>query len=171
MKYMILLVFFYTLSSASMKEINSFEADFTQSITDEKNKTLTYTGHVIASKPQNALWNYIKPVRKDIYIGEFSVTIIEPEIEQVIIRKLSSNFDIFRLIENAKKIKDNRYLAIYKDIEFNIIIKNNLIYSIYYKDQFDNDVKIVFKKQKQNIQINEQIFYPKIPLDFDIVRD
>lgn len=171
MKYMVLLVFFYTLSFASMKEINSFEADFTQSITDEKNKTLTYSGHVVASKPQNALWNYLKPVKKDIYINEFSVTIIEPEIEQVIVRKISSNFDIFKLIKNAKKIEKNRYLAIYKDIKFSIMIKDSLINSISYKDEFDNDVKIVFTKQKQNIEVDKNIFYPRMPMDYDIVRD
>ncbi len=171
MRYMVLLVFFYTLSFASMKEINSFEADFTQSITDEKNKTLTYSGHVVASKPQNALWNYLKPVKKDIYINEFSVTIIEPEIEQVIVRKISSNFDIFKLIKNAKKIEKNRYLAIYKDIKFSIMIKDSLINSISYKDEFDNDVKIVFTKQKQNIEVDKNIFYPRMPMDYDIVRD
>lgn len=171
MKHIILLLFFCTLAFASIKEINSFEADFTQSITDDKNKTLTYTGHVIASKPQNALWNYTKPLQKDIYISEFSVTIIEPEIEQVIIRRISSNFDIFKMIKNAKEIEKDKYLAIYKDIKFNITTKNNIITSISYKDEFDNNVKIIFKNQKQNKEINKEIFYPKIPIDYDIVRD
>jgi len=171
MKYIILLIFFYTLGFASIKEINSFEANFTQSITDDKNKTLIYSGHVIASKPQNALWNYTKPIQKNIYISEFSVTIIEPEIEQVIIRRISSNFDIFKMIKNAKEVKKDRYLAIYKDVKFNITIKNNLINSISYKDKFDNDVKIIFKNQKQNKKIDKKIFYPKIPVEYDIVRD
>jgi outer membrane lipoprotein carrier protein len=171
MKYLILLTFFVTLSFASLGEIDSFEADFTQSITDDKGKKLTYTGHIIASKPQSALWNYIKPVKKDIYISEYSVTIIEPEIEQVIIRKISSNFDIFKLIKNAKEIEKNRYLTTYKNTKFSITTKNNLIKSISYIDEFDNNVEIIFKNQKQNKEINKEIFYPNIPVEYDIVRD
>ena len=171
MKYIILLLFFYTLSPASIKEINSFEADFVQSITDDKNTTLTYKGRVVASKPQNALWNYTKPVQKDIYISPFSVTIIEPEIEQVIIRKISSNFDIFKMIKNAKEIQKDKYITTYKDVKFTIIAKDSVINSISYKDEFDNDVMIIFKNQKQNKKINQEIFYPKIPIEYDIVRD
>jgi len=171
MKPILLLVFFYTIGFASLNNINSFEADFKQSIKDDKNKVLTYSGHIMASKPQHALWTYKKPVKKSIYISEFSVTIIEPEIEQVIIRKISSNFDIFKLIQNAKKIKKNEYSTVYKDTKFNITVKNDLIKSISYVDQFDNDVEIIFENQKQNEKINEQIFYPIIPEDYDIVRD
>ncbi len=171
MKFLLLLVVFYTLSFSSIIKISSFEADFSQSITDDKNKKLTYSGHVIASKPQNALWNYTKPVQKDIYISEFSVTIVEPEIEQVIIRKISSNFDIFKMIKNAKKIEKNRYLATYKDVDFNIIMENNLIKSISYIDKFDNNVEIIFENQKQNREIDKKIFYPNIPVEYDIVRD
>ena len=68
MKYLIVLLLVFTQSYASLDQINSFEADFIQSVTDEKNKVLTYSGHVIASKPQKALWNYIKPVEKTVYI-------------------------------------------------------------------------------------------------------
>ena len=104
MKHIFALFISYTLSFASFDSINSFEADFTQSVTDDKNKSLIYSGHIVASKPQNALWNYLKPIKKDVFINRFEVTVIEPEIEQVIIRRIESNFDFFNMIENAKKL-------------------------------------------------------------------
>ncbi len=171
MKYILTLLLSYTLSFASFDTLNSFEADFTQSVTDDKDKSLVYKGHIIASKPQNALWNYTKPIKKDVYINNFSVTVIEPEIEQVIIRKIESNFDFFSMVQNAKKIDENRYEANYKESKFIITTKNELIESISYIDEFENRVKIVFENQKQNEKINLELFVPKYPLEFDIIRD
>lgn len=49
---------------ASLDTIVSFDADFVQSITDDKDKTISYNGHILATKPQNARWSYFKPVKK-----------------------------------------------------------------------------------------------------------
>ena len=105
MKYIFTLLLSFTLCFASFDTISSFEADFTQSVTDDKDKALVYQGHIVASKPQNAVWNYNKPIKKDVYINSFNVTVVEPEIEQVIIRQIESNFDFFTMIENAKEIR------------------------------------------------------------------
>lgn len=171
MKYILFSILLISNLFASIESINSFEADFIQSITDDKNKVLNYSGHVIASKPQYAKWNYIKPIKKDVYISRFNVTIVEPEIEQVIIRNIESNFDFFKMISNAKKIKADTFTANYRDKVFTIIQSSNLIESISYTDEFENRVKIVFKNQKQNHKIDPTDFNPKFPLDFDIIRD
>lgn len=171
MKYLFLTILTSMQLFASLENITSFEADFTQSITDDKNKTLNYSGDIIALKPQNAKWSYIKPVKKTVYINDFEVTIVEPEIEQVIVKTLESNFDFFKMIANAKKTADNRYEAIYKNTKFTITQNNSFIESISYTDEFENRVNIVFKNQKQNQSINKEIFTPKFPLGFDIIRD
>jgi len=171
MKYISILLLSFTLSFASFDTLNSFDADFTQSVTDDKEKSLIYEGHILASKPQNALWNYKTPVKKLVYINRADVTIVEPEIEQVIIRKIDSSFDFFTLIKNAKKIEKDVYLANYKESEFTITTKNNLIESISYIDGFENKVKIVFKNQKQNEKVDKELFTPRFPLEFDIIRD
>ncbi len=171
MKYIFILMLFFTQIFAYIDTINSFEADFTQSVTDEKKKVLNYTGHIIASKPQNALWQYNTPVKKEIYINAYNVTIIEPEIEQVIIRKLESNFDLFNMMKNAQQIDTEKYKAVYKDSEFIITTKNNIIETISYIDEFENNVKITFTNQKQNEVIDLEVFTPKIPIDFDVIRD
>ena len=171
MKLISTLILSFTLSFASFDTLNSFDADFTQSVTDDKDKSLVYKGHIIASKPQNALWNYMTPVKKNVYISRAEVTIVEPEIEQVIIRRIDSSFDFFNMVKNAKKVKNNLYLARYKESTFTITTKNNLIESISYLDEFENKVKIVFENQKQNEKIDAELFIPRYSLEFDIIRD
>ena len=158
-------------ASTPLEEVTSFEADFTQSITDEKDKVLTYNGRITALKPQNARWSYTKPIKKDVFINDFEVTIVEPEIEQVIIKRLESNFDFFKIISNAKKMDQNTYVAFYRDSRFTIVKNGALIESISYLDEFENRVKIVFENQKQNHTINRSVFIPKYPMEFDIIKD
>ncbi len=168
----ILLIFLSSIYLfASLDDITSFDADFVQKITDDKKKVLVYKGHIVASKPQNAFWKYTDPIEKNVYITKFQITIVEPEIEQVIIRKVSSDFDFFKMMKNAKKIKENLYKAHYRDTVFTISTKNSAINSISYLDQFENRVKIIFSHQKQNTHINKEIYRAKIPLDYDIIRD
>lgn len=171
MKHIFILAIFFNFGFASINSIKSFEAEFIQSVTDDKNKVLTYTGHVIATNEQNAIWKYIKPIRKDIYVNAFNVTIVEPEIEQVIIRKLEFSIDFFNIIKNAKKIKKDLFEAVYKESKFTITTQNELINSISYVDDFENNVKVVFDKQIQNEEVDLEVFTPNIPLEFDIIRD
>jgi outer membrane lipoprotein carrier protein len=63
MKYLIPMLMIATTLFSSMRDIKSFEADFKQTITDDKNKSISYIGHVSAIKPQTALWKPdIEPV-------------------------------------------------------------------------------------------------------------
>ncbi|MFA6138703.1 MAG: LolA-like outer membrane lipoprotein chaperone [Sulfurimonas sp.] len=171
MKHILILLISFTLGFASLDEINSFEADFTQSVTDENNKVLSYSGLIMAAKPQNVMWDYEKPIKKNVYINTESVTIVEPEIEQVIVKEIESNFNFFNMIKNAKKVKENTFVATYKESIFTITTKNSFIKSISYTDEFENRVVITFDNQKQNESINSNVFVPKIPTDFDIIRD
>ena len=171
MKKIFLLLMLASEIFAFFDTINTFQADFTQTVTDEKNQVLRYDGYIVASKPQNAMWKYTTPINKDVYISEYKVTIIEPEIEQVIIRNIESNFDFFKMIKNAKRLKKDIYLAKFENSNFVIVTKNKLIESISYTDEFENSVKILFKNQKQNGSVDKNIFTPKIPLEFDIIRD
>lgn len=171
MKHIFLLLILVSEIFAFFGTLETFKADFSQSITDDKNKTLNYNGTIIASKPQNVVWNYIEPIKKDIYISKYNVVIVEPEIEQVIIRKIEFNLDFFKMIESAKLIKKNVYLAVYKDSEFTIVTENSTIKSISYIDEFENKVKILFSNQKQNEKIDLEVFSPKYPLEFDVIRD
>jgi outer membrane lipoprotein carrier protein len=171
MRYILLPLALFSLSFASIENINSFKADFVQSVTDDKEKVLHYKGSVTALKPQNALWKYSSPVLKDVYMNPQTIVIIEPEIEQVIIRKVESNFDFFNMISHAKKIGENRYQTSFQNTKFDIKTKNELVESITYKDEFENKIEIVFKNQMQNESVEKDIFVPKIPEGYDIIKD
>lgn len=171
MKHLLLFSLLLSTLLATPMNLSTFKADFTQNITDDKNKVLTYRGSIIASNTQNALWKYDFPVKKLVYLNRNKVTIVEPEIEQVIIRYIKSSFNFFNMIKNAEKIKEDTYLATFNDVKFTIITQNTKIKSINYLDEFENQVNIIFDNQKQNIIIDKNSYLPIYNLDFDVIRD
>jgi len=171
MKHLFTLALLCTLAFSDIMKLSSFEADFVQTITDEKGTVLSYSGSIKALKPQSALWNYTKPVEKTVYIQNNRVSIVEPEIEQVIIRKIRGDFDFFTLLNRAKKIDKNHYVAKFEESEIFISLKASKIDSLEYKDKFDNDVKILFSKQKQNGKISSEIFTASYPSGYDIIKE
>lgn len=171
MKFLLMMQLMALLLFANIEDINSFEADFKQDVVNEKGDLLSYTGHIQALKPQFAFWDYVAPVQKEIYVSAYKVVIIEPEIEQAIIRVIQNDFDFFSMMHQAKKIDKNTYSAVFKESQFTIKLKDSKIESISYQDEFENSVKISFTKQKQNGEINKKLFIPKIPLDYDVIRD
>jgi outer membrane lipoprotein carrier protein len=171
MKLFLLIGLLFSLSFSDLVKLSSFEANFIQTITDEKGKVLSYSGTLQALKPQFALWNYKKPVEKRVYIQNKRVSIVEPELEQVIIRRISSDFDFFTLMSNAKKIDKEHYVAKFEDSDIFIELKDSKVLSLSYKDKFDNDVKILFSEQLQNIEISPTIFQASYPNSYDIITD
>ena len=171
MKRVLLATLLTTSLYASFTDINSFEADFLQNIVDEKGVKVTYTGHVTASKPRYALWQYLKPVQKSVYILVNKIVVIEPELEQAIIKHLNENFDLFKIIHNAKKIDTNRYLAKFRNKEYIITTDNETIQSIAYKDALENHVEIIFDHQKINKKIAKEKYIPYIPDEYDVISE
>jgi len=171
MKKVVLATLLATCTYANFYDINSFEADFSQNIVDDKGVKITYIGHITASKPRYALWQYYKPVQKSVYILPNKIIIIEPDLEQVIIKHLNENFDLFKIIHNAKKIKKDKYLAKFKNKEYIIKVENSKIKSISYKDELDNAIKIIFKNQEENKKISKEKYIPHIPDEYDVVTE
>ena len=170
MKTVLLSLTLISLLFAQEKQLQSFSADFNQTIQDEHNKTITYTGYMKSKRPNLALWNYEKPVQKTLYVYDNIVTIVEPDMEQAIIKKMDQNIDIFQIIRNSKKIDNDHFEADYNDQKFLLTFKKELLTSISYKDELDNRVTINFSKQENNKELNNTIFKAVIPEDFDIVR-
>lgn len=149
----------------------TMQANFTQTITNDKNKTITYSGEMLAKRPNLTKWHYSKPVDKTVYITTSNVTIIEPELEQAIVKQLENSIDILAILAAATKITENEYSAYYHAKQYQIGLENNEIKTIRYKDAFDNVVIITFTKRKLNKKIDDAIFFPTIPKDFDIIQD
>ena len=151
--------------------INTLSADFEQRITDDQNKSIVYRGHMQAKRPNMARWDYRTPVEKQLFIREHQVVILEPVLEQAIIKNVSSDIDIFTIISKATLISNETYLAEYRDMEFIIKMKDNVIQSISYEDIFENSILLTFKNQRLNKVIGDETFKAIIPADFDILRE
>ena len=174
MKTTLLLTLFLTslLQAGILEKLYSFEADFTQKIDDKEKKVVTYTGKIYADKKlQKAKWSYFDPVRKDVYIEDGSVTVVEPELEQVIVRPLSDDLNIFTLIKNAKRIGKNLYEAKYNQFKIKLFSNGKDIRKLQYTDEFDNLVTINFSHQKYNQPIDHKEFEIKTPPSFDLITE
>jgi len=171
MRYFFLLTTIITIGFANIIEIDSFEANFTQVVTNDAKNQLIYKGYVKAMKPQYALWSYKQPTQKDIYINNSKVTIVEPDIEQVIIKHISNTFNFFNMLKNAKFISKNIYLTKFQNVEYKIKLINNKIETISYQDELENSIVITFSNQIQNKKIDTNLFTPIFPLDYDLIED
>ncbi len=151
--------------------LQSFQADFVQTITDEEKKVLTYTGTITSKRPSLVLWHYTDPVNKKIYVNEKRAVIVEPELEQAIIKQLHGEIDFFGILASAVYVDSTHYKASYKGIDFLLKEVNGVIESLSYTDQLENKVLITFSKQKQNRPLEDTVFTPKVPKYFDIIRE
>ncbi|RUM63776.1 MAG: outer membrane lipoprotein chaperone LolA [Sulfurimonas sp.] len=170
MKYIFLSALLFTLSFSDIFSMNSYEASFRQVVTNDKGNTLEYSGHIKAMKPQYVLWEYFQPSSKFIYINKNMATIIEPNLEQVIVKKLYSSIDFFNIIKNAKKINKNKYIAEFQSVLYIINVIDSDLKSIEYKDQLDNTISIDFSEQIVNKKMSVEEFEPDIPSNFDVIR-
>jgi outer membrane lipoprotein carrier protein len=155
---------------AAPKDLSSFNSRFEQTIIDDSGKTIRYSGELWASKPQNALWAYQKPIQKSVYINAQKITVIEPAIEQVTLRTLDNEIDFLQIIQKAKRVDDQHYTATLKGQTYTIMFKNDLLESISYTDGYDNRVSIKFLSPVQNRAIDTSRFKPVIPADFDVIK-
>ncbi len=156
---------------AVSEKTETMKAEFVQTITDDKESTITYKGNMLAKRPNMALWHYREPIEKTVYITASRVTIVEPELEQAIIKRLDNGIDILAILASAKKDAKNSYTAYYNNKEYHITMQSDMIKSISYSDAFDNVVKIVFSSQQINKSIKDSRFKADIPADFDIIND
>lgn len=154
------------------EKITSFEANFKQIITNKNKKIIKYSGKVFfkIKKEPKILWIYEKPILKKVYIIGKKVTIIEPELEQVIIAKLDSNYNLAKILKNAKKINNNLYEAKLQNIIYKIKLNNNKIKTISFKDNLDNKNEIIFENAKQNLKLDNKLFTFNIPYDYDVIN-
>ncbi len=158
-----------TLFGAILLDLTSFEADFTQAIHDESQKVVKYEGHLYAKKPYMAKWIYSKPVEKEVFVEKNSVVVIEPDLEQVVIRKIHDDFDIFELLKSAKEIQKDLYEAHYKDVKFLLEYDGKDIKTLSYTDNFGNNVVITFSNQKYNKKLDDLLFKPDFPDEYDMI--
>ena len=151
--------------------LESISADFTQTITDDTNKTITYEGHLYAVRPDKARWDYFKPVEKSVYVIGHKVTIVEPELEQAIVKTFRDEIDLFKILAHAEKVAPDTYLATHGSQKFLIKIKDNVPMALSYQDAFENRIRIRFSRQQIDTVLSPALFQPRIPEDYDLLTE
>lgn len=160
-----------TLLNANIANLNSLESDFKQSIINDQNSKIVYSGKMYATKKDNkALWIYKTPVEKKIYYNVGQIVIIEPELEQAIFAKLSKVPNIMQLLSDAKKVSSDKLITTFNKIKYTIIIDDKKIQTISYVDEMQNKVSIEFNSQFINKTIPKDMFSYNIPESFDILE-
>ena len=157
-------------SNNNIKNINTYEASFIQSIVNSSGKEILYKGKIYIQQPSQMLWKYNNPIEKFVHINNKDVTIIEPDLEQAIISRLEKEINIIKLLKDSIKIDETTYKSSLYDKIYTIRIINNNLTQIKYVDDLDNKITIDFKDIKQNETIPHDIFKFQIPYDFDIIR-
>ncbi|WP_297809893.1 LolA-like outer membrane lipoprotein chaperone [uncultured Helicobacter sp.] len=157
-------------NAESLKEIESFSADFTQILySSEANaqNQIVYKGKLQALAPSSLRWSYITPIPKEIFIEENTMIIYEPKLKQAIFTQLQENLNLLYLLKNAKKITKNYYEAVILEQKYNVFLENGIPKQIIFNDTLGNKVEILFHNAKINITIDSSIFdfNPKSEID------
>lgn len=171
MKILLFISLFFLSLWANIFDFKTLSSDFTQTITNEENSTITYTGNFYATSKQMAIWVYKTPISKKVYFVKNQVVIIEPELEQAIITTLKQSPNFTTIIKRAKKISKNRYLTKYEDTNYYIYLKNGEISSIKYRDKLENKVVIKLNNLEKNIILDDALFKVNIPKGYDIISN
>jgi outer membrane lipoprotein carrier protein len=169
MKFLLLFFSIFSFLSADPLEFNTIQSSFTQTIRNETNKTIRYTGSFYATKDAKALWIYKTPIEKKIYFNHNQVVIIEPDLEQAIITTLEKNPNIASILKHAKKVKNSLFEATFDETTYQIHTQNNVIKSIDYRDKLENKVSITLTHQTKNAFLDDILFEPSIPSGYDII--
>lgn len=157
-------------SLGGLENLESFEADFSQKITNEEKKTLEYKGKVFIKNNGKVLWKYETPIIKNVYVINNTVIIDEPELEQAIYSNLEENIDMIKLLKKAKKIDKNTYETKLYSTLYKITTKNEKISSLSYKDELENSILISFTNISNNRNIDDKIFNFLVPKNYDIIK-
>ena len=152
---------------ASEIEFDTLSANFSQTVQSDDAK-ISYGGDFSATK-EHAVWHYKTPTIKNIFFSFTKVVVIEPELEQAIITNIKETPNLTAILANAKPNKKGVYEASFDDVKYLIELKGDLPSKISYTDKMDNKVVINLSNVRKNAPVNEAIFKPVIPKNYDII--
>ena len=149
MRLLSLLLLAFSTLSANIELPENFQADFTQKITNTKEKVITYSGEVHFSNETLFKWSYKEPTEKEVCTNGLELIVVDHDLEQVSAYRISNGIDIAKILKQAKPHSENIYVAEYENKQYTIQVDNKQkLHSIAYFDDLDNKVQIVFKHMK-----------------------
>jgi outer membrane lipoprotein carrier protein len=162
-------------SSLLFAEINlpeNFQANFIQKITNPKKQVIRYSGKVRFSDEKRFKWSYSKPTKKEVCTDGFELMVVDHDLEQVSIYRITNGLDIAKILKKAKVHSKNVYVARYENKQYTIQVDSRQkLQSIAYFDDLDNKVQIVFKSMrygKGNLPLKDM--QCNFPRSYDMIR-
>jgi outer membrane lipoprotein carrier protein len=167
---------------------NNFETDFNQTITNDKDKVINYSGKVNFKQEKTILinetgsetevssklfkWSYTAPTQKEVCTDGLQLIVIDHELEQVSRYLIDDGLDLEEVLKVAKKISTKDYTAYYKDVEYLITVdKDNRLKKIFYTDNLDNRVKIIFENMRYDSEsFDDRSLECEEPKDYDMIE-
>jgi len=175
--------------SAKLSLPANFITDFQQIITNDKGKVIKYSGKLyfkqesnfyvdefkrpIEIKNQMFKWEYKTPTQKEVCSDGVEIVVVDHDLEQVSRYLIDDGLDLEKVLGLAEAVSTRDYKAVYKDTEYLITLDSqNRLKKIFYVDNLDNKVKILFFNIKYNIpNFKSSNLKCKIDPSYDIIEE
>lgn len=168
MKFILFLLFFISWIFA-LEIPASIDAQFTQTVTNEHNRSIHYKGKLYFKAPDQTKWVYTYPSSKIICINNNNITVIEHDLEQVTIYQNKNHIDFLQLYDDAVKLEKNRYVTYFQDNRYYFQTKDKKIEKLYFSDALHNSSVIDFS----NVLYNQEL--PSLscvtPKNYDVILE
>ena len=172
MRLLSLILLALSLLSANIELPDNFQADFTQKITNTKQKVITYSGKVRFSDVTLFKWSYEEPTQKEVCTNGLELLVVDHDLEQVSAYLISQGIDIAKILKKAILHSDHIYVAEYENKKYTIQVdRKGKLHSIAYYDDLDNKVQIVFKHMKYGKgNLPTQSMKCNYPKNYDMIQ-
>ncbi|HIV49476.1 LolA-like outer membrane lipoprotein chaperone [uncultured Helicobacter sp.] len=158
------------------KNLKSLKADFEQIIITEDGAEASYFGTLEAKAPNKAKWVYEPPMQKEVYVNEGKISVYEPPLKQVHISTLTTQSDVFEILEKATPEVDSagkptgRYTTTLNETLYTITFSTKgLLQEISYRDSLQQTTRIIFSRHTLNPKIADLVFVFTPPKDVDVI--
>ncbi len=112
----------------------SFQANFEQSITNDKKKKISYSGKIQYSS-QYFKWIYATPTKKSVCTDSQELIVVDHDLEQVSTYMMDEALDLPSILQKAELHRKTVYIASYKGKNYTIQVdKKKRLSRIAYKD-------------------------------------
>ena len=167
---------------------SNFQSKFKQTITNDKDKVISYDGTVkfkndkqividekgISHNIQSSLfrWDYQNPTKKEVCTDGVQLIVVDHDLEQVSRYVVDEGINLEEILKVAEKISMHDYKATYKDVEYLITLDDkDALKKIFYVDNLDNRVRIEFEDMTYDTNNFENNTLECIaPSDYDIIE-
>jgi len=158
---------------SDLKLLDSFQANFEQTITNSKNKVIKYKGKVFFSDNVLFKWSYKSPTQKEVCTNGREVLVVDHDLEQVSAYYIAQGLNISQILSKAILHSKNIYIATHNEKKYTIQVDvTSKLQSMAYYDELDNKVQILFLDMKyRNTNLGSNKMVCNYPNDFDMIRE